>query len=77
MDDHDLFARFGGTRKMASILDEAPSTVQSWKANGRIPSHKQALVIDKGREVGIDVTAEEVVFPLGRPDELAPESDAA
>lgn len=59
-----LFDRFGGTRQMADHLGEPPSTVQSWKAAGRIPATKQPAVLDKGKELGLPVTAEDVIFPL-------------
>lgn len=66
-DETDLFARLGGTRAMADLLGEAPSTVQSWKAAGRIPAGKQpavlALAVDRN---GRAITAEDVVFPLGK-----------
>ncbi|WP_375243451.1 carph-isopro domain-containing protein [Sphingomonas parapaucimobilis] len=51
---------------MADHLSEPPSTVQSWKTCGRIPAHKQASVLQKAEELGLPVTAEDIVFPLGR-----------
>jgi hypothetical protein len=60
-----LFERFGGIRPMADVLDEAPSTVQSWKNTGRIPAHKQPDVLSKGVALGLGITADDVVFPLG------------
>lgn len=63
----DIFSRLGGIRKMAEILGEAPSTVQSWKKAGRIPSAKQPLVIDRARAAGFPITAIDVVFPLACP----------
>lgn len=62
--DKTLFAKLGGTRKMAELLGEAPSTVQSWKTAERIPAHKQPLVLEKARAAGIEITADEVVFPM-------------
>lgn len=59
-----LFEHFGGIRRMAEHLNEAPSTVQGWKAAGRIPSTKQPTVLAKAQEVQLDVTAEDVIFPL-------------
>lgn len=74
----DLFTRLGGTRAMADRLGEPPSTIQSWKAAGRIPAGKQpavlALSVDKD---GSPITAEDVVFPLGKPDEQPIEQAAA
>jgi len=60
-----LFDKFDGVRPMAEHLSEPPSTVQSWKTNGRIPAHKQPGVLRKARELGLSVTADDVVFPLG------------
>lgn len=39
--------------------------MQSWKAAGRIPAGKQPAVLERGRELGIEITAEDVVYPLG------------
>jgi len=63
----DLFTRLGGTRAMASLVGEAPSTVQSWKSAGRIPAHKQQGVITRVREAGHSITASDVVWPMGAP----------
>lgn len=35
----DAITAMGGTRKAARTLNLPPSTVQSWKANGRVPAH--------------------------------------
>lgn len=64
MASEDIFSRLGGIRKMADLLGEPPSTVQSWKKAGRIPSAKQPLVIERARAAGFPVTADDVVFPL-------------
>ena len=61
-----LFDKFDGVRPMAEHLSEPPSTVQSWKTSGRVPAHKQPAVLRKAQELGLPVTAEDVVFPLGR-----------
>jgi hypothetical protein len=62
----NLFDRFGGIRPMAEAVGEAPSTVQSWKNVGRIPATKQPDVLAAAERCGIIVTAEDVVFPMGR-----------
>ncbi|WP_443215351.1 carph-isopro domain-containing protein [Sphingobium sp. HDIP04] len=62
-----LFDRCGGTRAMAEIVGEAPSTVQSWKTARRIPAGKQPEVIERVNRAGIPITAEDVVWPFGRP----------
>jgi len=60
-----LFDKFGGIRPMAAHLGEAPSTVQSWKTAGRVPAGHQHRVLVKADELGIAVTATDVVYPLG------------
>ena len=62
----NLFDRFGGIRPMAEALHERPSTVQSWKATGRIPATKQPDVLKHAERLGLDVIAIDVVFPLAR-----------
>lgn len=72
-----LFDRFGGTRKMAERLDLAPSTVQSWKSEGHIPAKHQPMVLDKAREHGIEISAEDIIFPLGREADEASDISAS
>ncbi|WP_420719871.1 carph-isopro domain-containing protein [Novosphingobium sp. RL4] len=62
-----IFTMFGGIRPMARALGESPATVHGWKREGRIPAHKQPHVIAVGNSIGVPVTAEHVVFPLGHP----------
>ena len=66
-DEPDLFTRLGGARAIADRIGEAPSTVQSWKAARRIPAHRQIDFIEKHEAVGFVVSAEEVIWPFGRP----------
>lgn len=51
---------------MARALGESPSTVMGWKRVGRIPAEKQHHVLALGLALGLPITAENVVFPLGR-----------
>tara|TARA_B100000678_G_scaffold44667_1_gene34424 strand:- start:109 stop:399 length:291 start_codon:yes stop_codon:yes gene_type:complete len=60
-----IFDKFGGTRKMAEHLQEPPSTVNSWKRAGRIPAAKQPGVLRCAQRLGLDVGAEDVIYPLG------------
>lgn len=66
MADIDLFTRLGGTRKIAEIVERPPSTVQSWKTAKRIPAHEQPNFIEKHAAAGVQVSAEDVVWPFGR-----------
>lgn len=70
--EHTLFQLFGGIRPTARALDELPQTVAHWKRKGRIPVEKQPHVLEVGQALGLPITAEHVVFPLGRPDAAAP-----
>lgn len=67
-----LFALFGGIRPMARAVGEAPSNVAAWKRVGRIPAEKQPHVLEIGQALGLPITAEHVVFPLGRTNAAAP-----
>lgn len=62
-----IFAMFNGIRPMARAIDEAPSNVAAWKRVGRIPAEKQPHVLAVGLKLGLPITAEHVVFPLGCP----------
>lgn len=66
-----IFHAFGGIRPMARSLEESPSTVAAWKKVGRIPAEKQPHVLDVAASLGLPITAENVVFPLGRPSDVA------
>ena len=66
----DLFSRFGGTRPMARELGISSSTVHAWKQARRIPSEHQPTVLRRGQELGLDVSAEDVVFPF--PEDRVP-----
>ncbi len=52
---------------MARAIGEAPSTVASWKRGGRIPAEKQPGVLKIGQSIGLGISADHVVFPLGCP----------
>ena len=49
---------------MARRVGEAASTVDGWKARRRIASKKQAIVLQRGVELGLGITAEDVMFPF-------------
>ena len=69
--DKTIFQLFNGIRPMARELGEPPSNVASWKSVGRIPAEKQPHVLAVGLKLGLPITAENVVFPLGRPNAAA------
>lgn len=62
-----LFECFGGARAMARALGEPVTTVQSWKDVCRIPAAKQPAVLEKARELALPVTAEDLIYPCGKP----------
>jgi hypothetical protein len=55
MTSGSIIDRFGGTRAMAVALGLPPSTVQSWKAAGLIPAKHQQFVLNRAREIGINL----------------------
>ena len=66
-----IFDLFGGIRPMARALEESPSKVMAWKRAGHIPARKQAEVLEKGQSIGLPISADHLVFPLGRPSDVA------
>lgn len=63
-----LFGIWGGIRQMARDLGKPASTIHRWKTEGRVPSNEQPHVLDVAEQLGLPITAEHVVYPLGRPD---------
>jgi DNA-binding transcriptional regulator YdaS (Cro superfamily) len=63
--------RLGGTRRAAALIGTSPSTVQSWKTAGYIPARRQAEIIGKAAQAGIDLTPAEMVGITPAPDEQA------
>nr|WP_156679368.1 hypothetical protein [Sphingomonas profundi] len=49
---------------MAKTLGEASSNVQDWKRRRRIPTSKQPKVLEIGNRIGLNLTAEDVMFPF-------------
>jgi hypothetical protein len=66
-----LFDLFGGIRPTARALGESPATVHGWKRVGRVPAEKQPHVLAVAQALGLSITAENIVFPLGRPSDVA------
>lgn len=60
-----LFSLFGGVRPMARALHLPPQNVSAWKRVGRIPAEKQPFVLEVAAELGLPVTAQDVVYPNG------------
>lgn len=50
-----IFEAFGGTRKLAAAIGFPPSTVQYWKESGLIPAKHQQLVLEKARELDLQI----------------------
>jgi hypothetical protein len=63
-----LFGIWGGVRRMARDLNRPASTVHGWKKEGRVPANEQPYVLQIAEELGLPITAEHIIFPLGRPD---------
>lgn len=60
----DLFSKFGGLRPMARKLSKPVGTVNSWKRARRVSAAEQPFVLRRATELGLDVTAEDVMFPF-------------
>lgn len=52
----NIITKFGGTRRLATLLGKPPSTVQSWKKAGNIPACHQLLVLETAKTNGIQLS---------------------
>jgi len=50
-----IITAFGGINKAARALDLTASTVQGWWERGFIPAPRQAEVLEKAQELGLDI----------------------
>lgn len=48
-----VIAAFGGTFAVARLLNAPATTVSSWKANGRIPSWRWAVLVAHAPQHGV------------------------
>ena len=55
--------KLGGTRLVARLLKRPPTTVQTWKDTGVIPARTIPKVLALAREIGIEMTADELLPP--------------
>lgn len=54
-----ILDRFGGLNAAARALGLPVSTVQHWGITGFVPARRQPLVLEKARELGVDIKAED------------------
>lgn len=55
---------FGGVRATARALNKTPSTISKWQRqnNGIIPSSNLQTIIDKAKELNLDITPDDLVY---------------
>lgn len=58
---------FGGVRALARYIGCDPAAVSRWRKGGLIPANKQRRVLELAWEIGVDITAHDIVF--GREEE--------
>jgi hypothetical protein len=56
-----IIEKFGGARPLARFLGKPPTTVQSWKDAGFIPSKYHGAILRAAFEGGIDLTASDFI----------------
>jgi len=67
--DYVINTKLGGINAAARILGHRnSSTVQGWVERGYIPPRRQAEVLKKAREAGIEFSPSDFVVHLGLPD---------
>lgn len=69
-----VIERFSGVCALARLLGKNPSTISRWKkpreeggTGGLVPSQSQARLLELARELGIDLTAAELVSGRRQP----------
>lgn len=54
---------FGGVRKTARAIGKNPTVISHWrKILGPIPSGSQRIVLEKAKELKLDLTADDLIF---------------
>lgn len=60
---------FGGVRATARALGKYPSTISKWQNYkdkegqiGQIPTSAQKLILEKARELGLQISADELIY---------------
>lgn len=51
-----------GIQATARALAMNPGTVFNWLKKGQIPTKKQRLVLEKAKELGVELSAEDLIF---------------
>ena len=78
-DVRDVIAAFGGLRPMANKMGVAVSTVQGWKDRKKFPDNRLGPIIQKMKEVGIQIEALDPtpeMDPTYKPESESSTSDA-
>lgn len=60
----DLFTAFGGVRPMARKIGAKAPAVHGWKKKRAVPRAWQPRILERAGELGLGVTAEDVIFPF-------------
>lgn len=61
-----VIRQFGGVRRLAKAIGRDPAAVSRWQKNGTIPSSAQRRLLEIALELGIEITAHDIIF--GRND---------
>jgi DNA-binding transcriptional regulator YdaS (Cro superfamily) len=62
--EDSLFGRFGGVPAMAEALSLPIAEVLRWRDEHRVPAEQQPFLLRRAQELGLDVSAEDVIFPF-------------
>ena len=58
-----LISEFGGVRSLARAIGRDPGSVNKWrKGDGTIPSSIQRKVLETAWDMGIKITADDIIF---------------
>lgn len=53
---------FKGVRATARVLGKTPGAISLWKKTGLVPSRVQKLVLEKAKELNLELTAHDIIY---------------
>ena len=60
---------FGGVRSTARAIGVEPSAVSRWRKRGPIPTGSLLIVLEKAKELGLDITSDDLIHGRDMPAE--------
>jgi hypothetical protein len=62
--EYVIFA-FKGVRATARYLGKDPAAISKWRKLGTVPVRAQIPILDKAKELGLDITPADLIYGRG------------